>query len=323
VAIWAASEEEALRLALEQLGRTRAEVVSTVLERTEDEVLVAVALRPAVAAAISQPPTASPHQTASPLPKHQPSPPVLDDFSDDFARLAAETLEDLLDLLGVGGEVKQRDPASLPPGLLPECGVVLAVYGAEREAVGLLIGRYGQTLDALELILNQILAQQQSSYSDVVVDVDDSRLHRAALLTSSVREMAATVQRSGAPAHLVPLSASEQRIVRTVVGQSNGLRLRYAGEGRERHLLIAAAGSTAGNYKPAELAALARELAREVVRSGQPVVMEPLPANQRKVVHSTLLRHPLVQSKSSGGGVNRHVVIRLRAASATSDEEGE
>jgi spoIIIJ-associated protein len=57
------------------------------------------------------------------------------------------------------------------------------------------------------------------------------------------------------------------------------------------------------------LADLARRLAEKVVRSGRPVPVEPMSAQDRKVVHKTLAEYPGVRTESEGEGSARRVVI--------------
>ena len=54
---------------------------------------------------------------------------------------------------------------------------------------------------------------------------------------------------------------------------------------------------------------LARRLAEKVARSGRPVPVEPMSAQDRKVVHKALAEHPEVRTESEGEGSARRVVI--------------
>ncbi len=57
------------------------------------------------------------------------------------------------------------------------------------------------------------------------------------------------------------------------------------------------------------LADLARKLAEKAVRSGRPVPVEPMSAQDRRVVHQTLAEHPGVRTESEGEGSARRVII--------------
>jgi spoIIIJ-associated protein len=59
---------------------------------------------------------------------------------------------------------------------------------------------------------------------------------------------------------------------------------------------------------------LARRTAEQVVRSGREVVLDPMEAAERRIVHTTLADHPQVVTFSRGEGASRHVVVGLRTS---------
>lgn len=61
------------------------------------------------------------------------------------------------------------------------------------------------------------------------------------------------------------------------------------------------------------LVALAERVARQVARSRKPVELEPMPPNERRIVHLTLRQHPEVTTHSSGEGNQRHITVEPRA----------
>lgn len=60
------------------------------------------------------------------------------------------------------------------------------------------------------------------------------------------------------------------------------------------------------------LVGLAERVARQVARSKRPVDLEPMPPNERRVIHLTLRTHPDVETESSGEGNQRHITIQPR-----------
>lgn len=60
------------------------------------------------------------------------------------------------------------------------------------------------------------------------------------------------------------------------------------------------------------LIALAERVARQVARSGRPIVLEPMPPNERRVVHMTLRGNPGVATESSGEGQDRRITVMPR-----------
>lgn len=57
------------------------------------------------------------------------------------------------------------------------------------------------------------------------------------------------------------------------------------------------------------LVGLAERVARQVARSRRPIDLEPMPANERRIVHLTLRSHPEVSTHSSGEGSHRHITV--------------
>ena len=61
------------------------------------------------------------------------------------------------------------------------------------------------------------------------------------------------------------------------------------------------------------LIGLAERVARQVARSRRPVDLEPMPPNERRIVHLTLRSHPEVSTHSSGEGNHRHITVEPTA----------
>ncbi len=60
------------------------------------------------------------------------------------------------------------------------------------------------------------------------------------------------------------------------------------------------------------LIGLAERIGRQVARSRRPIVLEPMPPNERRIVHLTLRSHPDVTTESSGEGNMRRVTVQPR-----------
>ena len=60
------------------------------------------------------------------------------------------------------------------------------------------------------------------------------------------------------------------------------------------------------------LANMAQRVARRVTDTGKPITLEPMPPNERRIVHLTLSDHPKVTTESTGMGSSRQVVILLK-----------
>jgi spoIIIJ-associated protein len=57
---------------------------------------------------------------------------------------------------------------------------------------------------------------------------------------------------------------------------------------------------------------MARRVARRVTDTGRSITLEPMPANERRIVHLALSDHPRVMTESTGFGDSRQVTVQLR-----------
>ncbi|OWA35744.1 protein jag [Saccharibacillus sp. O16] len=144
-------------------------------------------------------------------------------------REAADFIRDVAEAMGLDVKVdvrKNRD------------GGVLDISGPE---LGMLIGRRGQTLDALQLLASVVANRDSDKFLRLTLDAENFRRRRAKTLED-----------------------------------------------------------------------LADRLAERVVRTRKEVVLEPMPPQERKVIHARLQNHPDVETTSRGEEPNRRVVITLK-----------
>ena len=158
-----------------------------------------------------------------------------DDLSEEDleeqAEVAAEFLEGMLERMGI--------QASVEPNL--EDGTMYVdVIGPDPddEDMGLLIGRHGLTLEAVQELTRVVVAQRTGQRPRVVVDVEDYRKRQIDRLTARVREAAARVRRTGRPETLEPMNPFLRRIVHTAVAEVDGVDSASEGEGAERRVVI-------------------------------------------------------------------------------------
>ncbi|TPV94977.1 MAG: KH domain-containing protein [Myxococcales bacterium FL481] len=103
---------------------------------------------------------------------------------------------------------------------------------------GLLIGRRGVTLDALQYLALRVLQAENLGRMRLTLDVGGYRSRRE----KSLRELAKTagerVLDTGRPHHFEPMSAMERRVVHMCVLEIGGLRTESEGEGARRHVVV-------------------------------------------------------------------------------------
>jgi spoIIIJ-associated protein len=117
-----------------------------------------------------------------------------------------------------------------------DAGVVrVSIAGSQ---LALLIGRHGQTLEALELLVSLIVARRVGRRVLLSVDVERYRERRREALQALAQRTATRVRRSGKPVALEPMSASERRVIHTTLAQDSAVTTHSEGEGADRHVVI-------------------------------------------------------------------------------------
>lgn len=137
-------------------------------------------------------------------------------------------LESVLGLLGVEVEV---DIDIEDDGL--HCDL-----NCSAEDGGLLIGRHGATLDALQYLTLRVLQAEGFERMRITLDVAGYRTRREKTLKQLAHSVANKVLRSGQPYHFEPMSAMERRVVHMAIVEFDGLTTESEGEGRRRHVVV-------------------------------------------------------------------------------------
>jgi len=116
------------------------------------------------------------------------------------------TPRDMLDnLLGYLGFVVQIEETSNEGG-----NATLQIYTEES---GRLIGRNGETLEAIQFLLNRLLQARDKDAEKVIVDCEHYRSMREDRIVQRVRELAERVRVTGRSLQLEPMNSYERRLV--------------------------------------------------------------------------------------------------------------
>ena len=119
-------------------------------------------------------------------------------------------------------------------------GILIATcYGPD---LGLLIGRHGQTIDAIQYLCNAILARQEVGMS-VVIDAAGYRARREATLGSLATNAAEQALRSGERVELEPMTAVERKIVHVSLQDFAGVDTTSEGTEPNRFVVVVPAGA--------------------------------------------------------------------------------
>jgi spoIIIJ-associated protein len=142
------------------------------------------------------------------------------------AALLEDLLVEIVDGLGLDVEVEiERGEGALSASV-------------KGDDVGLLIGRRGQTIDAIQHLAQRIVFRDGPSELRVVIDADGYRERRAVALRAEADDAAEEALRSGHPVDLDPMPPSERRVVHEHLRERDGLQTHSEGREPERYLVV-------------------------------------------------------------------------------------
>jgi spoIIIJ-associated protein len=121
-----------------------------------------------------------------------------------------------------------------------DAGVFQVVIKTEEE-VSTVIGRHGETIRAIQKILEVILYKQLGEAVDILVNVNDYREKQKERLEALASEYAQKAQADNAPVEIKNLSSYERKLIHEyVTANFSDLTTYSVGEGRDRRLVIKA-----------------------------------------------------------------------------------
>ncbi len=143
---------------------------------------------------------------------------------------ARDILSRIVELMGIQADVEIT-------GDEPE-GVHLELHSSTD--LGLLIGKRGQTLAALQLIVAMMANRDQppDKRRRIVLDAEGYRARRERALSATARSAADRAKRSGKPVSLEALTPRERRIVHLALADDPGVSTRSEGEDPHRAVII-------------------------------------------------------------------------------------
>jgi spoIIIJ-associated protein len=147
---------------------------------------------------------------------------------------AADYLRQLLELAEIEAAVSVRRPETPGDGL----GRATAVLDVEGDDLGLLIGRRGTTLSALQYIVNLMVSHQSQSQVLVSVDVEHYHRRREESLYGLASRMADRVRQSGQAITLEPMPPAERRIIHLILAEDPDVSTGSIGSGDGRKVVI-------------------------------------------------------------------------------------
>ena len=146
--------------------------------------------------------------------------------SPETLEAARGTLLEILTRMGIQAEVEVEDTPD---------AISLTLKGADE---GLLIGKRGQTLDALQYVVNKILSKQGREKKQVVVDTEDYRKKREEALVALAEKVSQKVRKTRKPVTLGNMTARERRIIHLTLQNDDSVVTKSRGEGPNRKIIV-------------------------------------------------------------------------------------
>jgi len=206
----AASVEEAIEAALDELGITEQEARIEVVQEPKGGFLGVGAQEAVVRVSVKS---------------DQPDPEDLEDQAD----AVADFIDDLL--------IKMDLDAHAEP-VLHGTHMYVDIVGDDDDDLALLIGRHGQTLEAIQELTRMAVSRRLDERIRVIVDVEDYRKRREERLVSMARDLAGRVAKSGREEELDPMNPFERKLVHDAVAEIAGVESTSRGEEPNRYVVI-------------------------------------------------------------------------------------
>lgn len=146
----------------------------------------------------------------------------------DRSEDATTFLQNLLEVMKIKAEVRTTAASTEQ--------VDLEISGAD---LGVVIGRRGQTLDAIQYLVGLVINNKGEEWTRVLVDAQGYRKRREETLRSLAVRMARKVKTGGRKLALEPMSSQERRIIHMALQDLNGVTTYSEGEEPFRRVIIA------------------------------------------------------------------------------------
>jgi spoIIIJ-associated protein len=148
---------------------------------------------------------------------------------------ANEILQNILDKMGFTAHIEIQDHLIPAPEEGESNPITLNITGDD---LGILIGRRGQTLEALQYLVRLITSRRSKSKSPLIIDVENYKKRRFEDLRTLALNVAEQVKAQKSPLKLEPMSPFERRIIHLTLANDPEVVTESTGEGESRKIVI-------------------------------------------------------------------------------------
>ena len=221
----ARTEELAIAEALKELGLDRDDVSVEILERAKSGFL-GIGASPAVIRVSYEAPDEKPVEAAKPAVKSEPAQAEIVDENPDYAQIR-KFLTGLLERMGVKAEMEISPRAN--------GGINVNLTG---NAMGAIIGRRGETLDAIQHLTNYVVNKGSDKHLHISVDAECYRSKREESLTRLAEKMAEKAIKYKRSMALEPMNSYERHVIHTALQNYEGVTTSSTGVEPNRRVVV-------------------------------------------------------------------------------------
>ncbi len=204
------------------------EELAAIRETAEKPVLKEEAKKPVVQEEAPAKPQAEPKVEVKTETKEEKAPAAEDD---DIEKKAALFLMDVLDAMGIDAVIN----TSLSEDRVLDIDIE---DSAEESGMGVIIGKRGNTLDALQYLTTMVVNKNASEHIRVKLDTENYRERRQKTLETLARSLARKVKKTGHKVVLEPMNPYERRIIHFTLQNDPGVETHSEGEEPYRKVVI-------------------------------------------------------------------------------------
>ncbi|MGC9197171.1 MAG: RNA-binding cell elongation regulator Jag/EloR [Syntrophobacteraceae bacterium] len=146
------------------------------------------------------------------------------------AGLAAEKSKEVLDAI--------LEHIDLPMVVEAETREGYSYLNIISNGSGLLIGKRGKTLNALQFLVSKIVSRQTGESVSLLVDTENYRAKREESLSDLARQLSEKVKKTHRSLTTGPMSAQDRRVVHLALKDDHDVRTKSKGEGSLRRVII-------------------------------------------------------------------------------------
>ena len=120
-------------------------------------------------------------------------------------------------------------------GFFKEGSLYLEIRGDQE---GILIGKYGRTLESLQMIINRMVNKRLKNSMRVVIDIDDYRKRRSDNMGKMAQRLGEKAKKTGHSLTVGPFNAHDRRIIHLTLKEDPSLKTESFGEGDLKKIKI-------------------------------------------------------------------------------------